>query len=174
MTPHTDRHSRFSEPCEEYLPLLIRAADDSLAAGDRAHLDAHLQTCDACREALDVQRTAYVNLAGAFDVDPPLGFSTRVVAHLNSDPQTAWLDRLDFRRWTWRVSPIAVGLGLVAYLMIATGESTAASESAATAIVVADPVAVSDVIDGGDLVSMVWDAENGSDTFPVSGEEAPQ
>jgi anti-sigma factor RsiW len=172
MTPHTDRHSRFSEPCEGYLPLLVRAADDSLDAGDRAYFDAHLQTCDACREALAVQRTAYVDLTGAFDVDPPLGFSTRVVAHLDSDPQNGWLDRLDFRRWTWRVSPIAAGLGLAAYLLIATGESTAASESPATATVATDPVAVSDVIDGGDLVSMVWAAETGSDT--LNNEETPR
>lgn len=172
MTPHTDRHSQFSEPCEGYLPLLVRAADDSLGADDRVRLDAHTRTCEVCREALAVQRAAYASLAGAFDVDPPLGFSTRVVAHLESDPQASWLERLDFRRWTWRVSPVAAGLGLAAYLVIATGESTAASASAE--IGATDPAVLSDVIDSGDLVSMVWDAENGSDTSTVSDEGAPQ
>ena len=174
MTPHTDRHAPFSEPCEEYLPRLVRAADDSLGAGDRADLDAHLQTCNACRSALDVQRIACESLVDAFDVEPPLGFSTRVLAHLKSDPQIGWLDRLDFRRWTWRVSPIAAGLGLAAYLLIATGESTAASEAAAIASDGTDAVALSNVIDSGDLVSIVWNAENGSDTFSISAEEAPQ
>ena len=172
MTAHSDRHTRFSEPCDRFIPLLVRAGDESLSAADRVSLDAHVQTCDGCREALAVQRAASAGLAGAFDADPPLGFATRVVAHLHGDSQLSWLDRLDFRRWTWRVSPIAAGLGLAAYLMIATGESTAASESAA--IGETDPAALSDVIESGDLVSMAWDAENGSDTFTVGDEEAPQ
>lgn len=174
MTLHSDRHMRFSEPCDGFLPLLVRAGDESLGADNRARLDAHTQTCEVCREALAVQRTAHASLAGAFDVDQPLGLATRVLAHLHGDSQMSWLDRLDFRRWTWRVSPIAAGLGLAAYLMIAASESTAASEEAAVTSDTTAPAALSDVIDSGDLVSMVWDAENGADAFPVNDEENPQ
>jgi len=174
MTRHSDRHTRFSEPCDGFIPLLVRAGDDSLSAGDRVVLDAHIQTCDGCREALAVQRAASMSLAGAFDADAPLGFSTRVVAHLHGDSQLSWLDRLDFRRWTWRVSPIAAGLGLAAYLMITASESTAASGETAITGDTTAPAALSEVIDSGDLVSMVWDAENGAAVLTANEEEAPQ
>lgn len=154
--------NRSDEPCDDYVSLLVRAADDSLDPDGRARLDEHLPTCEACRAALETQQLAHVMLSDAFEVDPPLGFTTRVVAHI--EPRTGWLDRLDFRRWTWRISPVAAGLILVAWIVAAGSETTSASASidvvsATDAGVEADAVRWSDAGDGPDLVSLAWDAE---------------
>jgi anti-sigma factor RsiW len=142
--------------------LLVRAADDSLDASGRARLDAHMLTCETCRYALDSQRTAHVLLANAFDVDAPLGFTSRVVAHL--EPGRSWLDRFDFRRWTWRVSPLAAGLMLAAGIVASGGQTTSASPAifvvnAADTGVEPTAVRLSDAVGETDLVSRMWYAE---------------
>ncbi|MCC7042413.1 MAG: zf-HC2 domain-containing protein [Acidobacteria bacterium] len=173
----TTSHDRSHEPCDDYVGLLVRAADDSLDADGRARLDAHLPGCGACRAALDSQHIAYVALSSTFEVEPSLGFATRVVA--NVEPRDSWLDRLDFRRWTWRVSPIAAGLFLAAWVVTDRIETASAFESvavvnAADAGVQADAVRWSDAVDGTDLVSLTWDAEVAG--TPATGilEETPQ
>jgi hypothetical protein len=114
-------------------------------------------------------------LSDAFEVEPPLGFTTRVVAHI--EPRTSWLDRLDFRRWTWRISPVAAGLVLAAWIVAAGSDTTSASGSidvvnATDAGVEADAVRWSDTVDGPDLVSLAWDAEVAA--IAVAPEEDPQ
>ena len=174
MTHGTREPNRGDEPCGDYIGLLVRAADDSLDAAGRARLDAHMLTCETCRSAFDSQQTAHVMLAGAFDVDAPLGFTTRVLAHLERD--RPWLDRFDFRRWTWRVSPLAAGLVLVAWIVAAGSQTTSASAviDVVTAVEAGtEPAAVllSDAVDDTDLVSLMWDAEtSGSETTATSGE----
>jgi anti-sigma factor RsiW len=173
----TTVHDRSHEPCDAYVGLLVRAADDSLDADDRARLDAHLPGCAACRAALDTQQSAHVLLSTAFAPEPTLGFATRVVA--NVAPRENWLDRLDFRRWTWRVSPVAAGLLLAAWMVIAGGETTSASVSveevsAAGADVQAEAVLWPDVIDGTDLVTLTWDAEVATAPAAILPEETPQ
>lgn len=171
----TTVHDRSNDPCDDYVSLLVRAADDSLDPDGRARLDAHLPTCEACRAALETQQLAHVMLSDAFEVEPPLGFTTRVVAHI--EPRTSWLDRLDFRRWTWRISPVAAGLVLAAWIVAAGSDTTSASGSidvvnATDAGVEADAVRWSDTVDGPDLVSLAWDAEVAA--IAVTPEEDPQ
>jgi anti-sigma factor RsiW len=43
-------------PCPDFELLLARAADESLADPDRARLEAHLVTCQNCRDALADQK----------------------------------------------------------------------------------------------------------------------
>lgn len=172
----TDRR-REDEACEGYVGLLVRAADGSLGHEDRARLDTHLLTCDSCRAALETQRTAHLALADAFDVDAPLGFSTRVLANL--EPEPSWFDRLDFRRWTWRVSPVAAALMIAAWMVAASSQTTAASPSvevvdAAATTTEAEAVLLTDVLEDGDLVSLVWDAEVRGATAASVDEETVQ
>lgn len=145
------------EPCEDRIGLIVRAADGSLDAHDRASLDRHLTTCPSCRAALDAQQLSHTLLAHAFDTEAPLGFSTRVLAHLETPAH--WLDRLDFRRWTWRIGPVAAALLLAAWMV--TGETTSAAEaviSATDAGVAADAVLWSDAMNDADLVSIAWES----------------
>lgn len=155
-----DRHA---EPCEERMvSLLVRAADGDLDVHERTHLDHHLATCPSCRAALETQRLGHTVLARAFEAGAPPGFATRVLAHVNSSD--SWFDRLDFRRWTWRVGPVTAALLLAAWMV--TGETTSAEEavvSATDAGVAADALLWSDAMNDASLVSFVWETTVGSD-----------
>ena len=173
MTAPTDLH-RDPDPCEALIALLVRAGDGSLDdVGDRARLDRHLASCAACREALEAQQAAHVALAAAFDIEPPLGFATRIAAQVQAPSN--WFDRFDFRQWTWRAGPVAAGLALAAWLIAASSETTIASTggdlvSVTDAVVAAEAVLWSDAMDEADLVSLAWDDAIPSDT--TSGDEA--
>jgi anti-sigma factor RsiW len=177
MMTSTTADERHDEPCDDYVSLLVRAADDSLDADGRAWLDAHIERCEACRAALHTQQLVQSLVATAFEVDPPLGFATRVLSRI--EPRERWLDRLDFRRWTWRVSPVAAGLLMAAWVVAADSETTSGSGSAdvisaADAGVQADAVRWSDAVDGTDLVSLTWEAEVATASSGIASEEAQQ
>jgi anti-sigma factor RsiW len=162
MTNTADSRREANEPCADHLGLLVRAADDCLDAAGRARLDVHLAGCEACRAALETQQLAHQMLADAYDVQLRPGLATRVVAQL--EPSDRFLERLDFRRWTWRVSPVAAGLFLAAYLVVFTSQPTAAFETAGAVTTAevgdgADAVLLSDAVNGTDLVSLIWEAE---------------
>ena len=173
MTAPTNLHHD-PDPCEALIALLVRAGDGSLDdAGDRARLDRHLASCAACREALEAQQAAHVALATSFDVEPPPGFAARVAAQVQAP--ASWFDRFDFRQWTWRAGPVAAGLALAAWLIVASSETTIASTggdlvSAADAAVAAEAVLWSDAMDEADLVSLAWDDTVQPDT--TGGDEA--
>lgn len=103
------------EPCPDFEPLLARAADDTIAPADRLRLDAHLGTCERCRAALADQQLMRAELTSR----PPLrarpDFVARVTGAIEAD--RSWMDRLDFRTWTWRLLPIAAGLSLVTWIV---------------------------------------------------------
>jgi len=49
----------------------------------------------------------------------PLGFSTQGMASLESDPgsaESSWMDVLDWRAWTFRLTPVAATLLIMAFL----------------------------------------------------------
>lgn len=158
MTEMDTSFDTHGEPCPKYVGLVVRAADDALDEAERTRLDAHLAVCLTCRDALDAQRSVHHLVADAYVVEPPLGFSTRVLAHV--DVKTHWFDRLDFRRWTLRVGPVAAGLLLAAGLAVLTEQPSAASTDQST-------VPWADVMNDSDLVTMVWEAA----TNDVSNDE---
>ena len=101
--------------CEQAESLLVRAADGTLDADRRAEMDRHLATCAACREAMDVQRSARALLGARPDAAVRPGFATRVMANLPAqDPGGAldttafgggdWLNLLNWRAWTIRLA----------------------------------------------------------------------
>jgi anti-sigma factor RsiW len=123
------------EACREYESLLVRAADGSLDAADRSRLDAHLATCNACRAALDDQRAGHEALASRPIVRAQPDFAMRVAAAIEAD--RSWLDRLDFRIWTWRLAPVAAALALVAWTVVrssATAIATSPASATGTAV----------------------------------------
>lgn len=120
-----------TDACRECESLLVRAADGALEVGDQAALDAHLRECAACRAALTDQRA----VRDAFTARPPLraqpDFAIRVAAAIEAD--RSWLDRLDFRVWTWRLVPVAAALSLVTWVVIhGAGATTTTPASTGT------------------------------------------
>jgi anti-sigma factor RsiW len=112
-----------TDNCAALTALLVRAAEDVLPAEDRARLDAHLLDCASCREALAGQRVVRARLLEAPVVGASLGFDRRVMAAIRAEVEgrsRSWLDSLDFRRWTWRLVPVAAALALAAAVVTQT------------------------------------------------------
>jgi anti-sigma factor RsiW len=92
----------------EFERLLVRSADGLIDTAERETLDRHLATCDSCREALAAQTLVRASLQARPPIDASAAFYARVRSSLRS-PES-WIDSLDFRRWTWRLAPIAAAL----------------------------------------------------------------
>jgi hypothetical protein len=111
--------------CHELTATLARLADDeqSLAADVRAQIRQHLDTCGACREALEAQRgvAAWLRTRPA-DVPSPQ-FAARLSTRL--DQVSGWFGIADWRAWTLRLAPVAAALALATYLGVgAAAQST--------------------------------------------------
>jgi anti-sigma factor RsiW len=130
MTTDNGPLFRSPEPCRDRIGLIVRAADGSLDADGRAALDAHLETCAACREALEGQRAARAALAAWPEAMALPDFSARVMARLERDRN--WLELLDFRRWSWRLSPVVAALAIAAYVTVDQTSAAVAQSSAAS------------------------------------------
>ena len=158
--------------CAAYEGLMARAADGLIDAGDQARLDAHLTTCAHCREALEAQRAMHRMVQASFDMEGAADLSTRIAAQF--EPAESWIDRLDFRRWTWRISPVAAGLALGAWLVVSSGQTATALESTTTVeteAASANGVSWDEAVTDGDLVSLIWETEMAGGTA-VSEERA--
>lgn len=143
-----------TDACREFESLLVRAADGALEAGDQAALNTHLRECAACRAALADQRA----VRDALSARPPLraqpDFAIRVEAAIEAD--RSWLDRLDFRTWTWRLVPVAAALSLVTWVVINSAGATTTTSTGGTTIDADLPVSAA-----------LWD-ESVSDTTLLS------
>lgn len=162
---------RANEPCAEYESLILRSVDGVLDPPNQSRLTAHLVGCAACRAAMQDQRAMATLVAAAFEVDPPRGLSTRVLAGL--EETGSWLDWLDFRGWTWRVSPVAAALALVAWLVVSFTQTATAREATADLVgdsSQAEALSWDDVVNEGDLVSLIWQTEVASEPMSTSEE----
>jgi anti-sigma factor RsiW len=120
-----------TDDCAAVEPLLVRAAEGTLsteprgpqgARGDDARLTAHLKDCASCRAALANQRAMRELLQGYPMEGARLGFDARVMAAIRAEAAGRsghWLDSLDFRRWTWRLVPVAAALALASVMTAA-------------------------------------------------------
>ena len=109
--------------CADSERLIVRRAED--AALDMvlaAELDRHLEGCAACREVLAAQSAVAATLRSrpADRVSP--GFSARLASRL--DERTDFFDSIDWRAWTFRLTPVAAALALGAYLTTAEADRT--------------------------------------------------
>jgi hypothetical protein len=71
--------------CRPFRELLSEALDGPLSKADQARLEAHLEGCAACRaygKDLEAVRAA---VKGVEEVEPPVGFATRVMAHVRAE-----------------------------------------------------------------------------------------
>jgi hypothetical protein len=122
MRPQAEPDEPF-DCCEDYVGLVVRAADNTLEGNSLARLEAHAADCPRCRRALDGQTGMRAAVAGAYRVAESPAFVARVMARI--EPLPHWLDRLDFRAWTWRVVPIAAVLFVAAGITVSTDRGSA-------------------------------------------------
>jgi anti-sigma factor RsiW len=123
----------FSDVCPERVPLLVRAADGALDASDQAALDAHLALCDRCRVALEGQRVARTALMSWTPDMAPADFVARVLRDV--DAHESWLDRWDFRRWSWRLAPLATAAAIAMGIVVGRTDVSYADAASTGSIV---------------------------------------
>jgi hypothetical protein len=137
--------------CDEAGRLLAHRADgDRLPASREADLDAHLEACGSCREALGTQRAVAAGLRSrpADRVSPM--FARRLRERLDRvDRDEGWLGIADWRAWTVRLAPVAIVLALAAVLT--TGQTGAAPLSL-------EEWAVSNT-ESSSVATLLWDDE---------------
>lgn len=132
---------------------VITRATGRLDAVDAERPEAHLDDYAACREAAGGQDDVAAVLSARPDAAPPLGFATRVMAHLDGPP--TWLDVINWRRWTVRLAPVA------AALLVAAGvglRPAAAVEPIEFSELVTGWVGVEDAA-GPPALSLLWQEE---------------
>ena len=132
--------------CDDAGPLVHRRLEGRLGAEDRTRLLQHLEHCAGCREELETQEAVAVMLAMRPTAEVPLGFADRVMA--NFKPAPGWLDTVNWRVWTYRLTPVAAMLVLLAGLGLAPTEA-------------AEPLEFSDLVAD-------WVVEGDSDALPAS------
>jgi hypothetical protein len=112
--------------CEQVESVLALAADGTLDRARHEQLGKHLETCAMCRDMLEGQTEICTLLSRRPPTPVPLGFSTRVMASLESDPasgESSWMDALDWRAWTFRLTPVAATLLITAFLGLGRGDN---------------------------------------------------
>jgi hypothetical protein len=122
--------------CNEATRLMARLADAAASLDEeaRAGVDAHVQSCAACRTTLETQRevAAWLRARPADRVSPQ--FSARLAERL--DAASGWFGIADWRVWTLRLAPVAAALALAIVL---------GSESAAPSTVTLEDWTIGDV-----------------------------
>ena len=119
-----------SQPCPEFVPLLARAADADLDPATMARVDSHVASCDACRSALDAQRAIHRLLGDADAWQASAAFESRVAAALAS--RVPWTEQWDWRRWTWRLVPVAAALVIAAIVGVVQSDRSATTTATST------------------------------------------
>ena len=108
--------------CEDYERLIVRHPGARISSDEEQHLQRHLNECGECREALAAQRQVSDILARRSTAMVSPDFANRVMADLPVNP--AWLELLNWQRWTFRLAPVAATLVLVAVLGFGETEAT--------------------------------------------------
>jgi predicted anti-sigma-YlaC factor YlaD len=98
-----------SNPCPGFDERLALAAELDEQTLDPS-LAAHLAACPDCRAALAAQRGVRAMLLAR----PPLTASPalRVRVREAIEREQSWTSVIDFRRWTWRLFPVAAAIAL--------------------------------------------------------------
>lgn len=109
--------------CTDFESLLARAAEAPgtpdawpLAPADRKRLASHLASCASCREALDAQAAMRALLVSRPPVGASASFRARVRQAVEAEARPSIAELLDFRRWTWRLVPVAAAMVIAATL----------------------------------------------------------
>jgi anti-sigma factor RsiW len=108
--------------CRRLEILMNGAVEGSLQPGESARLGAHLERCQACRAELEDLRLVRGVLGARPRADLPPGFEGRLASRL--DVPWTWVSAADWRRWTYRLVPVAAALVLLAGVFRGTSVET--------------------------------------------------
>ena len=114
--------------CSDFRDRVVHAVDLSSNDEIEPALAAHLLRCDSCRAALEEQRQIRAMLAArpAMAASPALRVRVReAVAR-----ERTWTGAIDFRRWTWRLVPVAAAVALLTLFGIQSTTGGTATETA--------------------------------------------
>jgi hypothetical protein len=102
--------------CEEARRLMLR--DDGVPSpdGTPTELFLHVRACDGCRAQLEEQLTVRGLLADLVEEPVPPGFAARVCARVEIGASP--VERVNWKSWTLRLTPVAAGLLLAGALMV--------------------------------------------------------
>lgn len=165
--------------CETLEPLLARAAEAPgawpLDDGERARLSAHLASCESCRDALAAQAEARALLAARPALDASPAFRVRVRQALEAEAGRApsLAELLDFRRWTWRLVPVAAAMIVATAIGLSTPLAETDADVAMTEAAADLPVAAalySTNVTGESLLALMLTASADDRLGAVPGE----
>jgi anti-sigma factor RsiW len=160
--------------CQETIGLIVRGADGTLEPAERARLDAHLTACARCRQSFEGQQRARRALMAWTSEPAAPDFAARVLARIPR-PES-WLDGWDFRRWTWRMAPVAAGMAIAVFVVAGRADLVSASQdnsmSSASELTVAASLG-SDDLSQSDVLALLLTAD-ADDTLVEALEEISQ
>jgi anti-sigma factor RsiW len=98
--------------CQAVRTMFSEYVDQELTPGQKEAVDLHTRDCPACREELAEQLALHGLFAAAERIPAPFGFSTRVMANLETEKEGSWA-RLFARPFFLRVMEVAFALIVV-------------------------------------------------------------
>jgi serine/threonine protein kinase len=84
-------------PCPEWAELLAASRQDDISPADRAALEAHIRTCDACRTVLREYQKMDDSIRSAFTVTPLSGLPQQLLRHWKTQGQAPATPLTDIR-----------------------------------------------------------------------------
>jgi hypothetical protein len=129
--------------CPEFVERLARAAEMPPGGAVEPALSAHLETCAGCRAALEAQR----QIRSMLQARPVLAASPalRVRVREAIERDQPLFAGVDFRRWTWRLVPVAAAMALATALGVTGAGGGAPDTAEAGALPVSASLYTSDV-----------------------------
>ncbi|MEZ5319052.1 MAG: hypothetical protein R2752_16745 [Vicinamibacterales bacterium] len=140
------------QACPELTSMLLRAADGLLDEEETADLEVHLRDCRGCRSALAEQKAARRDLQARPVIAASPAFRVRVADAIAAEERSL-ANVLDFRRWTWRLAPVAAVLLTAIALGVPTASDTASADASDVDPTLNADLPVSSALYTGDLPS---------------------
>lgn len=102
--------------CEHALQSIVRQVDGVITPAGRDDLQRHLAHCATCQDEAEAQAVVRAILQSRPPEPMPHGFAERLAARLAAveRPFTAWIDRMNWRKWSMYLLPLTAVLLLVA------------------------------------------------------------
>ena len=131
--------------CPAYIEQLARAAEVPPGEPVESSVAEHLETCAGCRAALEAQRAVRTMLMArpALAASPAMRVRVREAV----ERERGLIGGVDFRRWTWRLVPIAAALALVTALGVTRADTDTSTATELSDLPVSAALYASDVSD---------------------------
>jgi predicted anti-sigma-YlaC factor YlaD len=118
--------------CKKARDLISPYIDGELSERERVSFESHMKDCVNCRAEFEETRNVHNLFAGAERFSAPYGFSTRVLANLETKTPRKWLLVPLFARFAGVVVVlIIIGIGIVSGIFLGRGFSFQKSDNIA-------------------------------------------